>query len=192
MSTLQLIEAILFYKGESISIKRLSEIIGTNRHDIETSLSELERTFSDREDRGIVLLRKDDEVMLGTAKEASPIIEKLIKEELHRDLGRAGLETLSIILYLGPISRSQIDYIRGVNSTFTLRNLLIRGLVERIDNPNDKRSFLYQATFELLTYLGVKNISELPEYASVRLDIEEKQKAKEDIEEEKRQETIEE
>ena len=80
----------------------------------------------DLKGRGLSLVRTDDEVMLGTAKEFSGLIEDLAKEELSRDLGKAGLETLSIVLYLGPITRADIDYIRGVNSQFILRALLIR------------------------------------------------------------------
>ena len=81
------------------------------------------------------------------------------------------METLSIILYQGPISRSDIDYIRGVNSQFILRNLLIRGLIERIDNPNDARSFLYKVSINLLANLGINKIEELPEYEQVKKDI---------------------
>jgi segregation and condensation protein B len=110
--------------------------------------------------------------MLGTAQELSPLIEQLTKEELSRDLGKAGLETLSIILYQGPISRADIDYIRGVNSQFIVRNLLIRGLIERVDNPKDARSFLYKTTLQLLSHLGVSKIEDLPEYQQVRKDIE--------------------
>ncbi|MDO8521070.1 MAG: SMC-Scp complex subunit ScpB, partial [bacterium] len=66
----------------------------------------------------------------------------------------------------GPITRSEIDYVRGVNSTFILRNLLIRGLIEKIDNPKDQRSFLYQPSFQLLEYMGVSKIEDLPEYDS--------------------------
>ena len=109
--------------------------------------------------------------MLGTAKELSPLIEQLTKEELTKDLGKAGLETLSIILYQGPITRADIDYIRGVNSQFIVRNLLIRGLVERVENPKDARSFLYKTTLDLLSHLGISKIEELPEYAQVREDI---------------------
>jgi segregation and condensation protein B len=109
--------------------------------------------------------------MLGTAKELSSLIEQLTKEELTRDLGKAGLETLSIVLYQGPISRADIDYIRGVNSQFILRNLLIRGLVERVDNPADARSFLYQTTLQLLSHLGISKREDLPEFDKVREDI---------------------
>ena len=100
------------------------------------------------------------------------MIEELCKEELSRDLGKAGLETLSIVLYRGPITRSGIDYIRGVNSTFILRNLLIRGLVEKIPNPNDQRSFLYRATFDLLSHLGIPRVEDLPEYGNTNESIE--------------------
>ena len=110
--------------------------------------------------------------MLGTSKELSSLIEKLTRDELNRDLGKAGLETLSIILYQGPITRAEIDYIRGVNSQFVVRNLLVRGLIERVDNPKDARSFLYKTTLDLLSLLGVSKIEDLPEYANIRAEIE--------------------
>jgi segregation and condensation protein B len=174
------LEAILFWKAEPITFKKLAQLLSTEKtseseavkvteSDIKAGLTELENTLKGR---GLTLVQTDTEVMLGTTKELSPLIEQLTKEELSRDLGKAGLETLSIVLYQGPISRADIDYIRGVNSQFILRNLLIRGLVERIDNPKDARSFLYKTTLDLLAQLGVSKIEELPEYDKVRADIE--------------------
>ena len=87
-----------------------------------------------------------------------------------RDLGRAGLETISIILYKNPVTKNEIDFIRGVNSQFIIRNLLIRGLIERIPNPNG-RGNLYQPTFELLRYMGVEKIENLPDYEKVRVSL---------------------
>ena len=168
MSTSARIEAILFYKAAPVSVDELARILGVTEEEIQVGLSELENNLGGR---GIRLLRKGTEVLLGTAPDASAQIEALIKEELAKDLGKAGLETLSIVLYRGPISRADIDYIRGVNSTFILRNLLIRGLVERIPHPSDQRSYLYQATFELLGYLGVTHIEELPEYKEINTEI---------------------
>ena len=162
------IEAVLFWRAEPVSIKRLSEWLKTPAGEIQNALTELETSLSTR---GIVLVKKEDEVMLGTTPEASDLIESLAKEELNRDLGKAGLETLSIILYFGPITRSEIDYIRGVNSTFVLRTLLIRGLVERVQNQADQRSFLYKPTFELLSLLGISDLSKLPEYETVRSEL---------------------
>lgn len=162
------IEAILFWKAEPVSIKKLGQLLNAGVKKIRDGLAELGSAL---EGRGLALVQTDDDVMLGTAKEMSLLIEHLTKEELSRDLGKAGLETLSIILYQGPISRADIDYIRGVNSQFILRNLLIRGLVERVDNPKDARGYLYKTTLDLLAHLGVSNIADLPEYDQVRQDI---------------------
>jgi segregation and condensation protein B len=112
----------------------------------------------------VQVLEKDGEVMLGTHPEASAIIEQLTKEELNRDLGKAGLETLTIVLYKGPITRAELDYIRGVNSSFILRHLTVRGLVDKVVNPADSRSFLYQPSFEVLQHLGITKKEELPDY----------------------------
>lgn len=177
MSLAQQIEAILFFKGEPVSIKRLSEMLSVSKEEIATALAELESVLSGR---GITLMRKEDEVMLATAKNLSDLIAKVAKEELSRDLGRAGLETLTIVLYRSPISRREIDYIRGVNSAFIVRNLMVRGLVERIQNEKDERVFLYKPTFELFSYLGIGSVKDLPEYETVRQEIEVSQKAAEE------------
>lgn len=163
------IEAILFWKAEPVSVKKLASLLNEKVEKVKIALDELATAL---QGRGLTLVQTDDDVMLGTAKEASALIEQLTKDELTRDLGKAGLETLSIILYQGPISRADIDYIRGVNSQFIVRNLLIRGLVERSDNPADARSYLYKTTLDLLSHLGISKITELPEYEAVRKDIE--------------------
>lgn len=158
------IEAILFWKGEPQSIKKLATSLAKTEEEIKAGLEILKEKV---QNRGVELLWKNDEVMLGTSPKVSAIIERLTKEELVKDLGKAGLETISIIAYKGPISRAEIDYIRGVQSNFILRNLQIRGLVEKVTNPKDARSFLYRPTFELLQFLGVSKIEDLPEYEKV-------------------------
>ena len=95
------------------------------------------------------------------------MIEDLQKEELNKDLSKASLETLSIVLYKNGVSRAEIDYIRGVNSSFTLRALSVRGLVEKTVDSKDNRRYIYKPSFELLSFMGVKSIEELPEYAEV-------------------------
>jgi segregation and condensation protein B len=162
------IEAILFWKGEPQSIKKLAISLVKTEEEIKAGLEILKEKI---QNRGVELLWNNDEVMLGTATKLSPIIERLTKEELVRDLGKAGLETISIIAYRGPISRAEIDYIRGVQSNFILRNLQIRGLVERVENEKDRRSFLYRPTFELLQFLGVSKIADLPEYEKVQAEL---------------------
>jgi segregation and condensation protein B len=159
------LEAVLFFKAEPLSIKELGKLLGASEEEIINAINELDSKLVGR---GVQLMRKDQEVMLGTSPEASELIENIAKEELSRDLGKAGLETLAIILYMGPISRTEIDYIRGVNSSFIVRNLLIRGLIERTTNTEDARSYLYKPTMNLYSLLGITRIEDLPEWDSLR------------------------
>src|SRR3990167_1949544 len=159
------IEALLFWKSEPMSLKRISAALGESEEDIKKAIPELEQSLLSS---GVRIIQKEEELTITTAPEVASIIEKLTKEELSKDIGRAGLETLSIILYYGPISRRDVDYIRGVNSTFIIRNLLVRGLVERVEDKKDQRVFLYKPTFDLLAHLGISKIEDLPDYNSVR------------------------
>jgi segregation and condensation protein B len=163
------IEAILFWKAEAVPLKKLAEICEVSIEEINESIIKLEDRLSLG---GLCLIKHDEKVLLGTRKEASQLIEKLTKEELIKDLGKAGLETIAIVLYQGPLSRADIDYIRGVNSNFILRNLLIRGLIEKIPNPKDQRSFHYKPTTALLAHLGIEQIESLPEFQTIKNDIE--------------------
>ncbi|MES3031677.1 MAG: SMC-Scp complex subunit ScpB [Patescibacteria group bacterium] len=162
------IEAILFWKGEPMSVKKLGEILKVGEKEINESLDKLKINLKER---GIVLLEKNNEITFGTAPELSDLIENLQKEELNKDLSKASLETLSIVLYKNGVSRAEIDYIRGVNSSFTLRALSIRGLVEKITDPKDNRRYIYKPSFELLSYMGVKSVEELPDYTEVSSSI---------------------
>ncbi len=163
------IEAILFYKNEPLSVPELAAITEKSEEEVKDALARLEERLAHG---GLVLNSLEGEYTLGTSPSASPIIEKMVKDDLSRDLGKASVDTLTIILYYGPIAKADIDNIRGVNSGFMLRNLLIRGLISREPNPQDQRSFIYKPTLELLSYLGIKNINELPEYDSLRQTLE--------------------
>ena len=164
------IEGLLFYRGEEVEIKELSKLFDVKEDEILNSLLKLDQNLTAR---GIVLVRKEDRVVLGVSSELSSLIDSLRKEELDKELSKAALETLSIILYQNGISRSEIDYIRGVNSSFILRNLLVRGLVEKVIDTKDNRKILYRPTFNTLSYLGVKSIEQLPNYADVVLKLKE-------------------
>lgn len=162
------IEALLFYKGEPVKIAFLAEALNESVENIYQGLATLEGDFVGR---GIQLLKNGDEVTLGTVSVMSPVIEKLLKEEISKDLGKAGLETLAIVLYRGPVSRSEVNYIRGVNSNYILRNLQVRGLIEK-DEISSVRSTVYRPTFELLSYLGISSVEDLPEYENSRKVVE--------------------
>lgn len=163
------IEAVLFYLAEPVKIDFLTKILEVSKKEIEAGLKELGENLADR---GVRIVNHNDEVVLTTAPELAPLIEKIIKEERERDLGRAGIETLSIIAYKGPVSKKEIEYIRGVNSQFALRNLLLRGLVERKTSAWDERVIVYSITADTLRYLGLGSITELPKYGEVRKQLE--------------------
>lgn len=172
------IEAILFFKGEPVSLKRLEEILKVSVDEIKEAIINLKNNLANR---GIVLMEKENEITLGTSPELSTLIEDLQKEELNRDLSKATLETLSILLYKNGATRSEIDYIRGVNSSFTLRALSIRGLVDKTTDAKDSRRIVYKPSFDLLSFMGVKSIEELPDYEEVKNNIENASKSLEDL-----------
>ncbi len=161
------IEALLFYKGEPVSVRDLSRMAGVGEVETREALAVLKERLTG----GIRLVLDSDRALLATAPEYTASIESLIKEEFSKDLGKAGSETLAIVLYMGPITRARIDHIRGVNSTFVLRHLSVRGLVEKIQNPDDSRSMLYRPTLELLAHLGVGAVADLPEYEAIRNEL---------------------
>jgi segregation and condensation protein B len=155
------IQAILFYQAEPMSIGRLAKLLKRSEEDVRTALLRLRAMLTGT---GLSLVENGSDVLLATSPDASSLIAEITKEELSKELSKAALETLAIVLYKGPVTRAEIDYVRGVNSNFILRNLQVRGLVEKVDNPNDQRSFLYKATFQLLQFMGVTRIEDLPEF----------------------------
>ena len=164
------IEGLLFYKGEDLKVSKLASLLNVTDEEIKEALGKLENSLSGR---GIVLIHKDDSVMLGTNSELSQMIESIRKEEISKELTKASLETLSIILYKNNVSRSEIDYIRGVNSSFILRNLLVRGLIEKIADPKDSRRMLYRPTFDTLSFMGITSIDKLPNYEEIQKQLQE-------------------
>lgn len=163
------IEAILFWKGEPVSVDKLVDLLKVSKDEISSSVVSLTEKLVGR---GIVLLVREGELTLGTNPELSDLIEGMQKEELNKDLSRSSLETLSIVLYKNGVSRAEIDYIRGVNSSFILRALSVRGLVEKTVDKSDSRRFIYKPTLELLSFMGVKSPEELPDYEGVNTSIE--------------------
>jgi segregation and condensation protein B len=149
------IEAILFWKGEPISRKKLSEILKVGDIEINEGIDKLKESLKER---GVVILEKENDISLGTTPELSSLFEELQKEELNKELSKSSLETLSIVLYKNGASRAEIDNIRGVNSSSTLRALSIRGLVEKTIDLSDNRRYLYKPSIELLSYMGLKSI----------------------------------
>ena len=164
------IEAILFYTAEPTKLSFLAKTLEVKIEEINEAIGLLSTSL---ENRGIKLINHNEEVSLVTSPELSPLIERIIKEERERDLGRAGIETLTIVAYKGPITKKEIEYIRGVNSQYAIRNVLLRGLIERGVSKADERMVVYTITSDTIRFLGLNKISDLPEFDEMnkQLDI---------------------
>ncbi len=160
-------EAILFAYGEPISKKKIGDLLNLKKEEISGLIENLSAEL-EKEERGVCLILSEDRIQLATKPAFGNLLESFVKEELNENLTPVALETLSLVAYFEPISRSRIDYIRGVNSSFILRNLMIRGLVERLPDPKLANAFLYRTSFEFKKNLGVDRKENLPDYQKFR------------------------
>jgi len=157
------LEAMLFIHGEPISYERIASVLGFNKEEVPALAEELKKRLWERSDSGLALICDEDKAQLMTKPQFHKLLEVFVKDQLSEDLTPASLETLAIISYAGPISRARIEYQRGVNSIVILRNLMLRGLVERFPDPEHPQSFLYRPSFEFWRHIGVAKQSDLPE-----------------------------
>ncbi|MDD5464683.1 MAG: SMC-Scp complex subunit ScpB [Candidatus Moranbacteria bacterium] len=163
------IESILFVSGEPVSLNKIAKVTDSTVPEIESALEILKDEYASGK-RGIVILRKEQEVQMATDPENAQLIDQLVKSEIQENLSRAGLEVLSIIAYRGPITRVEVEAIRGVNCSFTVRSLMMRGLLERIENPKDNRGYLYKISFDFLKKMGIDSVDKLPDYETLSKD----------------------
>lgn len=164
-----IIESLLFVSGEPIMRSKLAKIINIEIEQIDNAVIALQK---DHEliGSGFCLVSKGEEIQLITKPENAEFVEILLKNEMQDALSPAAMEVVSIIAYRGPISKIEIEAIRGVNCAYTLRSLLLRGLIERNDNPRDSRGYVYVISFDFLKKLGVDNVKKLPKYDILSID----------------------
>lgn len=162
------LQALLFSEGGAMPKKRLTQLLDIDAATLQEVARELRDALATS---GLSLVESDTEYSLTVSPESSATVQKAFERDLERDIGDAGLEVLGILLYRGPSTRADIDYIRGVNTTSTIRTLSARGLIERAQNPNDAREYLYRPTVELLAHLGVTEGKDLPEYATIASEL---------------------
>lgn len=158
------LEALLFVATGSITLGQLAIALEISTRQIEDGLKKLEEHYNQiGGNHGLRLQRHSGRVQITTAPELAPIIEKYIGLEAPSHLSRAALETLAIIAYQQPVTRPEVDSIRGVNSDAVLKTLLSKGLVEevgRAERPG--RPILFTTTSEFLQYFGLSSLDELP------------------------------
>jgi segregation and condensation protein B len=157
------LEAILFVAPEPVSVAQLAATLDVAPSVVERGLHELDDALANR---GLRLQRHVGRVQLTTAPQLAELIERFLGLEATTHLSRAALETLAIIAYQQPVTRPQIDSIRGVNSDSMLKSLLHKGLIlesGRADGPG--RPILYSTTPEFLQHFGLNSILEMPPLA---------------------------
>ncbi len=158
-----LLEGLLFYKSAPLKKEHIQKQFSVSEADLRMTLDTLAARLESGATR---LLETEHEIELVTAPALAPFIEAVRKNDTKGDIGKAGAETLAIILYRGPLSRSEIDRIRGVNSSFILRNLLIRGLITRsVDKKGN--GYTFSITPALYAHLGVTRKEELSDFARI-------------------------
>jgi segregation and condensation protein B len=161
LPTKALLESLLFVADEPIHIEQLAAAMGLAAEAVQADLQELAREYG--HERGIRLQFRGQQVQMVTAPEASEVVQRFLGLELTSRLSTAALESLAIVAYQQPVTRAQIEAIRGVNSDTVLRTLVNRGLIEELGRLEQAgRPIIYGTTFEFLQQFGLSSLEQLP------------------------------
>lgn len=162
MELKSLLESLLFVADRPVTVESLVTALDVAVDELESALQALDNEY---QGRGIRLQRKGDRLQLVSAPEAGSYIERFLGLEISGRLSAAALEALSIVAYRQPVTRTQIDVIRGVNSDSVLRSLVRRGLLEEVGRAETVgRPILYGTTFEFLQQFGLQGLGDLPDW----------------------------
>ncbi len=158
-----MVEALLFVSSEPVPVQQIAEALDFKVDAIEQALIEL-RDGTEGVSRGLRLQRKGDKVQLTTHPECAPYIERFLGLDLTSRLSKPALETLSIIAYQQPVTRAQIEQVRGVNCDGVLSNLLNKGLIEEVGRLDTAgRPIQYGTTFAFLQHFGLRSLDDMPQ-----------------------------
>lgn len=162
MSLKSNVEALLFVAGRPLTAKKMSEFIGEKEGTVESVLQELQAEYKGRVS-GLQIFSTGRSWQMGTSGEAARVVGQFVKEEFAGELTRPQLETLTVIAYRGPVSKTELEIIRGVSCGLILRNLAIRGLIEEEYDAVRKEERI-RVSMDFLRHLGVRSVAELPDY----------------------------
>lgn len=160
------IEGLLLVAGKPLALTTLAKTLNCSVDDIRAAAAELSQRYN-RSESGIHCMFNDNKIQFITNPELKQLIAEFIKDETTGELTKPSLETLTIIAYRQPVTKEELEQIRGVNCSLILRNLLIRGLIE----SHEERGGLavtYSASMDFLRFLGVHSVEELPDFERLR------------------------
>lgn len=170
MSKIQQLEALLFVSGEEgLTIKELATLTDSMIPAVNQSLTKLNDKYANDPDSALVILKSNDTVRLATKETLASTVSQYFEAPSSSGLSQASLEVLAIIAYNQPITRIEVDEIRGVQSSGTLNKLLLRQLItEAGRKPGPGRPKLYRTTDYFMDYFGLKQLEDLPELPEVQ------------------------
>lgn len=159
-----ILESLLFAAGdEGLSLKQIAEVLEIEPENARGIIEDVKTELEQNKDRGIIIVQLAGVFQLATKKENAPYLKKLVDSPGNHTLSQAALETLAIIAYRQPITRAEIEEIRGVKTERPLQTLMAKALIKEVGrNEGTGRAYLYGTTKEFLDYFGLKNIDELP------------------------------
>ncbi|MFA5131954.1 MAG: SMC-Scp complex subunit ScpB [Candidatus Paceibacterota bacterium] len=166
---LQQIVTLLYLSGDPLPITAIATLLQVKPEEVEANIEGLATALNQI---GLALLRSNGELSIVTQSTYAPLVEAFWKEELSGELTPATLQVLTLVAYLGNATREQISYIRGVQSSQSVRTLTVRGLISR-------QAEVCVLTAEALKHLGVTTVEELPEYETIHRELKEKLEARE-------------
>lgn len=158
------LESVLFTAGKPLTLKKLAEVTNVTVGDVEAALDELQQRYVGA-GHGLEVIVNQGEAALATHPDNSELVRQFLKKDELGELTRPQLEALSVIAYRGPVSKAELEQVRGVNCSLILRNLMIRGLVQVADEADVVSR--YQVTVEFLSGLGLTSVKELPNFATL-------------------------
>jgi len=156
------LESLLFVAIKPLSVKELLLATGAKSQEVEEALSSLAEDY-ELAKSGFRLLRNNNNYQLSTAPESASLIKEFLKSDLSGELSQPSLEALTIIAYRGPISKLELERIRGVNCSLIIRNLLLRGLIEEKFDKLKNENY-YTVTLDFIRFLGINQVQDLPDY----------------------------
>lgn len=154
-------ETLLFTAGEAVPIADIAKLTNASEQDVQTALADLQAAY---EGHGIVVSVSDTHAHMVTSKDVSEFLGQFISDE-PQELSKAALETLAIVAYRGPITRFDVDAIRGVDSRRMLRGLFLRGFLRQVRTSG--KAVAYEVTEEFLSHMGVATKEDLPQFAEL-------------------------
>lgn len=168
MSIKSQIESLLFIAAKPLSLNDLNKLLEKNKKDLEKSLLELRDDYHSKES-GLQIIEQSKKYQMVSSADNAKLVQKYLEDETSGELSQASLEALTIIAYRGPISKTELERIRGVNCSLIIRNLLLRGLIEEKNSASGEDK-IYNVSLDFIRFLGIESIEQLPDYERLNKD----------------------